>query len=142
MSATMVVAEDRKDVDPNIWTPAHLNVIKTAAKDPQIARIFVNAAIKKALCRDAGNDRHWLNKVQPWWGHDYHFHVRLNCPADDKECKPQPARPADDGCGKELDHWFTDAILHPRPDPTPPKPQPGPRMADLPPACRQVLLAP
>jgi len=142
MSATMVVAEDRKDVDPNIWTPAHLNVIKTAAKDPQVARIFVNAAIKKALCRDAGNDRHWLNKVQPWWGHDYHFHVRLNCPADDKECKPQPARPADDGCGKELDHWFTDAILHPRPDPTPPKPQPGPRMADLPPACRQVLLAP
>ena len=142
MSATMVVAEDRKDVDPNIWTPAHLNVIKTAAKDPQVARIFVNAAIKKALCRDAGNDRHWLNKVQPWWGHDYHFHVRLNCPHDDKECTPQPARPADDGCGKELDHWFTDAILHPRPDPTPPKPQPGPRMADLPAACRQVLLAP
>ena len=49
MSATMVVAEDRKDVDPKVWTPAHLNVIKAAAKDPQVDRIFVNAAIKKAL---------------------------------------------------------------------------------------------
>ncbi len=142
MSATMVVAEDRKDVDPKVWTPAHLNVIKAAAKDPQVARIFVNAAIKKALCREAGSDRHWLNKVQPWWGHDYHFHVRLNCPPDDKECKPQPARPADEGCGKELDHWFTAAELHPKPDPTPPKPRTGPKMADLPAACRQVLLAP
>jgi hypothetical protein len=57
MSATMVVAEDRTDVDPQVWTPAHLNVIKARAKDPQVARIFVNAAIKKALCRDAGSDR-------------------------------------------------------------------------------------
>ena len=28
MSATMVVAEDRTDVDPKVWTPAHLNVIR------------------------------------------------------------------------------------------------------------------
>ena len=141
MSATMIVAEDRLDVDPQVWTPAHLAVIRAAAKDPQVARIFVNAAIKKALCRDAGSDRHWLNKVQPWWGHDYHFHVRLACPADSPECKPQPARPADEGCGKDLDSWFTEAVLHPKPSP-PAKPRPGPKMADLPDACRQVLLAP
>src|SRR5690242_13576495 len=49
MSATMVVAEDRKDVDPNVWTPAHAAVIKAAAQDPQVVRIFVNPAIKKAL---------------------------------------------------------------------------------------------
>jgi penicillin-insensitive murein endopeptidase len=142
MSATMIVREDRLDVDPQVWTPAHVNLIKAAAKDPQVNRIFVNAAIKKALCRDAGSDRHWLGKVQPWWGHDFHFHVRLNCPSDSPECKPQAPRPAEDGCGKELDHWFTDAILHPKPSPVPPKPRPGPRMADLPAACRQVLLAP
>ena len=57
MSATMVVAEDRTDVDPKVWTPAHVDVIRAAAKDPQVARIFVNAAIKKALCREAGSDR-------------------------------------------------------------------------------------
>src|SRR5262249_53265928 len=81
MSATMVVAEDRKDVDPNVWTPAHVAVIKAAAKDPKVSRIFVNPAIKRALCRDAGtSDRAWLSKVRPWWGHDYHFHVRIHCP--------------------------------------------------------------
>jgi penicillin-insensitive murein endopeptidase len=141
MSATMVVAEDRRDVDPKVWTPAHLNVIRAAAKEPQVNRIFVNAAIKKALCREAGSDRGWLGKVQPWWGHDYHFHVRLHCPAGEHECTPQPPRPVDDGCGKELDHWFTDAILHPKASPPSPA-RPGPRMADLPAACRQVLVAP
>jgi penicillin-insensitive murein endopeptidase len=142
MMATMVVAEDRKDVDPKVWTPAHVAVIKAAAEDPHVARMFVNAAIKKALCRDAGNDRAWLSKVQPWWGHDWHFHVRLNCPPDNRECEPQPPRPAGDGCGKELDHWFAHLPPHPKPDPTPSKPRPGPKMADLPAACRQVLLAP
>src|SRR5262249_31684767 len=106
MSATMVVAENRKDVDPKVWTPAHLNVIKAAAEDPHVARIFVNAAIKKALGREATGDRTWLHKVQPWYGHDYHFHVRLNCPAGETECTPQPPRPMNDGCGeKELAHW-------------------------------------
>src|SRR5438034_6686543 len=77
MSATMVVAEDRKDVDPKVWTRGHFATIKAAAEDPKVERIFVNAAIKKALCREAGKDRAFLHKVRPWWGHDYHFHVRM-----------------------------------------------------------------
>src|SRR5215207_1223153 len=89
MSATMVVTADRKDVDPNVWTPAHGAIIKLAAQDPQVERIFVNPAIKKALCREAGSDRGWLKKVRAYWGHDYHFHVRIRCPADSPECKPQ-----------------------------------------------------
>src|SRR5437667_1451983 len=79
MSATMAVAADRLDIDPKMWTPAHTAVIKTAAKDPHVQRIFVNAAIKKALCRDPDSDREWLHKVRPYWGHDYHFHLRLFC---------------------------------------------------------------
>jgi penicillin-insensitive murein endopeptidase len=31
MLSTVVVAEDGKDVDPNVWTPAHAAVIKAAA---------------------------------------------------------------------------------------------------------------
>ena len=143
MSATMVVAEDRMDVDPNVWAPAHVAVIKAAAQDPGVIRIFVNPAIKRALCRDAGGDRAWLSKVRPWWGHDYHFHVRIRCPADSPDCEPQEPVAAEDGCsGNDLDHWFTDEILHPRPAPIPPKPKPPLRMTDLPSACRQVLLAP
>jgi penicillin-insensitive murein endopeptidase len=145
MSATMVVAADRKDVDPKVWTPAHFNIIKTAAEDPRVQRIFVNPAIKKAMCREAGSDRGWLHKVRQYWGHDYHFHVRIRCPANSPECKPQVEAPAGDACGKELDWWFRDAILHPKPAPkpkTPPKPRPGITMKDLPADCRQVLMAP
>ena len=48
-----------------IWTPAHVSRSRRAAQDPEVVRIFVNPAIKKALCRDAGSDRAWLNKVRP-----------------------------------------------------------------------------
>ena len=143
MLSTVVVAEDGKDVDPNVWTPAHAAAIKAAAKDPQVSRIFVNPAIKKALCRGAGRDRAWLSKVRPWYGHDYHFHVRIVCPTDSPNCTSEPPIVTGDGCsGRELDRWFTDAALHPRPSPIAPKEKPPLRMADLPAACRQVLSAP
>jgi penicillin-insensitive murein DD-endopeptidase len=65
MSATMVVAENRRDVDRKVWTPGHAAVIKAAAEDPEVERIFVNPAIKKALCREESGDRAWLSKVRP-----------------------------------------------------------------------------
>jgi penicillin-insensitive murein DD-endopeptidase len=142
MSATMAVAADRKDVDPNVWTPAHTAIIKAAAEDPGVERIFVNAAIKKALCREAGTSRGWLYKVRPWWGHDYHFHVRIKCPSDSPECEPQPEPAVSEGCGHDLDYWFSDAILHPPPPKEPPKKKPPLTLANLPAACRQVVLAP
>jgi len=142
MSATMVVRDDRLDIDPNVWTHAHTEVIRTAAEDPAVERIFVNAAIKKALCREAGSDRAWLAKVRPWWGHDYHFHVRIYCPPDSPQCEPQSPPESGEGCGHDLDYWFSDGVLHPQPPTEPPKPKPGLTMAALPAACRQVLMAP
>jgi penicillin-insensitive murein endopeptidase len=140
MSATNVVRADKKDIDPKLWTPAHLAVIRAAARESEVERIFVNAAIKKAICREAGSDRGWLYKVRPMWGHNYHFHIRMRCPDGEGDCKPQEPPQHTDGCGHELDWWFTDAVLNPPKEP--PKPRSGPKMADLPPACRQVLLAP
>jgi penicillin-insensitive murein endopeptidase len=142
VSPLMIVREDRTDIDPNTWTPSHLKVIKAAAEDPAVERIFVNAAIKKALCREAGSDRAWLDKVRAYWGHDYHMHVRIHCPAGSTECEKQPPVPAGDGCGKDLDYWFQWSVLHPLPSLIPPKPKPPLTMADLPAACRQVLVAP
>jgi penicillin-insensitive murein DD-endopeptidase len=142
MSATEMVREDRLDVDPKVWTHEHTELIRAAAEDPDVERIFVNAAIKKALCREAGNDRGWLSKVRPWWGHDYHFHVRIFCPADSPQCEPQPMPESGDGCGHDLDYWFSDSVLHAQPSPEPAKPKPSLTMANLPAACRQVLMAP
>jgi penicillin-insensitive murein endopeptidase len=141
MSATMVVAADRKDVDPAVWTHGHTEVIKAAAEDPVVERIFVNAAIKKALCREAGTDRAWLHKVRPWWGHDFHFHVRIRCPADNPDCHGQPPPGAEEGCGSALKWWFSDGVLHPKPAPPGPVRRPI-LMKELPAACRQVLTAP
>jgi penicillin-insensitive murein DD-endopeptidase len=145
MSATMMVRDDRLDVDPKVWTPQHWMVIRDAAQEPAVQRIFVNAAIKKALCRDAKGDRSWLSKVRPWWGHDYHFHIRMRCPAGDTDCKGQTDQAGDDGCKpSELAYWFRDAIIHPKPEP--PKPPhaltDGIKLSAMPAACRAVLNAP
>ncbi|MEX1083869.1 MAG: penicillin-insensitive murein endopeptidase, partial [Xanthobacteraceae bacterium] len=67
MSAIQTVRDDRLDVNPTVWTSQHTSIIKIAAEQPEVARIFVNAAIKKALCRDAGKDRRWLSKVRPYY---------------------------------------------------------------------------
>lgn len=142
MSAVDMVRADRLDIDPRVWTPRHLDVIRAAALEPRVERIFVNAAIKKALCREAGNDRAWLHKVRPYWGHDYHMHIRIRCPAGSTDCEKQPPAGSGDGCGHELDWWFTPGRLHPVPPLIPPKPKPPLLMKDLPAACKQVLLAP
>lgn len=132
-----VVAANRIDLNAN-WTPRHRRVLKAAAEDPAAARIFVNPAIKRAMCRAEGPDgRAWLRKIRPWWGHESHFHVRLSCPADAPGCTAQDPPPPGDGCGATLSWWFSaEALAGP--------PPPGPeakrelRLADLPPACRKV----
>src|SRR5467141_4843199 len=143
MSATNMVRADRLDIDPAVWTPTHLLLIRAAAQEPRVERIFVNAAIKKALCREAKGDRTWLSKVRPMYGHDYHFHIRIKCPAADRGCEAQPPPSADEGCSaKDFAYWFSEPVLHPRLPTTPPKPRPPITLADLPAACRQILIAP
>ncbi len=143
MSATMMVRDDRLDIDPKVWTPGHLAVIRDAALEPSVQRIFVNAAIKKALCREAKGDRSWLHKVRPMYGHDYHFHIRIKCPPGAGRCESQPEPSTSEGCKPaDLAYWFKDSIIHPKPPKEPPKPKPPMTLAQLPAACRQVLAAP
>lgn len=136
-SATNVVREDRLDIDPSVWTAQHREVLKIAASQREVERVFVNPAIKKALCREAGRDRAWLNKVRPIWGHNYHFHIRLACPAGEEGCRTQDPVPAGDGCDASLDWWFTDEALNPRPG----KPRPPITLAGLPAECRRVVFS-
>ena len=145
-SAVTMVALDKTSVDPKVWDDARYRIIKRAASTPQVERIFVNPAIKKALCQGAAGhaERGWLGKVRPWWGHDYHFHVRISCPKDSAgACHPQKPIPGDDGCGKELDDWMklvTAPPPPPKPADQPVKPPPPPMTLDaLPAECRNVL---
>jgi penicillin-insensitive murein DD-endopeptidase len=143
MSAVMMVRADRLDIDPNAWTPTHLAVIRAAAQEPAVQRIFVNAAIKKALCREAKGDRQWLSRVRPMYGHDYHFHIRMKCPPGSGECESQPDPTDGEGCSAgDFAYWFSDSVLHPKQPKVPPKPKPPMTMAALPPACKAVLAAP
>jgi penicillin-insensitive murein DD-endopeptidase len=143
IAAINLVSADWKHLNPQTWTPQHIAFIKTAALQPEVERVLVNAAIKKELCRveDKAHDN-WMAKVRPWYGHHDHIHVRLRCPADSPSCRAQPSVPGGDGCSaKELDYWFTDKVLRPQiAKPTaPPKPT---MLADLPAACKTVLEAP
>jgi penicillin-insensitive murein endopeptidase len=129
------------NVDDRIWNDRYRDLIRLAAEDREVQRIFVHPGIKKKLCETAGRDRAWLNKVRPFYGHHEHFHVRLRCQAGSPGCTPQASTGSGDGCD-ELDWWFNVALRPPPPDAKPAKPKPPLRLADLPGQCRVVLNAP
>lgn len=122
------------------WTKQHHNIVKAAASDPRTARIFVFPGAKVQMCKDEKGDRAWLNKVRPWWGHHYHFHVRLSCPVGATNCKNQAPPPPGDGC-KDAERWVRDILNPPPPNPNAPKPKPKPplTLARLPQQCVGVL---
>ena len=135
MSAVNMVSEDGLSVDPTHWTGRQAGIIKAAAEEPEVDRIFVNPAIKKALCQTAAGQP-WMNGVRPYWGHNYHFRIRIKCPAGQQACEPQEPIPPGDGCDKSLNWWFTEEALHPRLS----KPRAPITMTQLPPECRTVVI--
>jgi penicillin-insensitive murein DD-endopeptidase len=145
ISATSMLDKTDLAVDPAVFTEKHVKLIKRAASFPEVERVLVHPAIKKALCQAAGTDRGWLGKVRPIQGHYYHFHIRIGCPAGSAGCAPQKPTTGEDGCAKEVDEWL--ARLAPSKTPPPPRPPgwkpppPKPEIAitQLPPDCRMVL---
>ena len=126
-------------IDPKRFGAKQVELLRLAASDPMVDRIFVNPVIKDALCRGVGGadrgDHSWLARVRPWFGHDEHFHVRLRCPAGSPDCEAQASAPDGDGCGAEIASWM-------RHLPPPPSETPPPRKPSLPLACSAVLGAP
>ncbi|MBT8153261.1 penicillin-insensitive murein endopeptidase [Epibacterium ulvae] len=125
------------------WTRQHHEILRAAAKDKRVARIFVFPGAKVQMCKDAKGDRRWLRKIRPWWGHHYHFHVRLACPRGARGCVDQAAPPKGDGCA-DAQRWVNDILNPPPPKPVDPNaPKPTPRrdytLSDLPQQCAAVL---
>lgn len=149
LSSVSVLSADRRGLNA-AWTPAHATILRAAAEDARVDRIFVTAPVKIALCETATRaDRAWLRKIRPWYGHDAHFHVRLSCPADAHDCIPQHPGVAElsgggDGCDETLSWWVTEALAPPAPpDPAAPRPRAARdlTLADLPAQCAAVLSA-
>ena len=153
ISSIPVRSADQRSVTGN-WTASHHALLRAAASDARVDRIFVAAAIKLEMCKTATRaDKKWLQKIRPVAGHDTHFHVRLKCPKGAKLCETQSPTVAElsnngNGCDDTLAWWVSDAYLNP-PKPTK-KPvddddtprKRGPReftMADLPNQCAAVL---
>lgn len=149
MSAVSMLA-NAGEVDKKVWGEGQVKLIKRAASYTAVERILVHPAIKKALCEAAGTDRGWLSKVRPYFGHYYHFHLRIGCPSGSGNCQHQPPVPDGDGCGAELTDWLKRVAPKQKQPPSaakpekpskPAPPKPDLTLADLPPDCKGVLTA-
>jgi penicillin-insensitive murein endopeptidase len=145
VSAVSMLDNTELAVDPKVFTDNHVKILKRAASYPEVERVLVHPAIKKALCEAAGTDRAWLGKVRPIQGHHYHFHIRIGCPPGSKGCVAQKAVTGEDGCTAEVDGWLKRMARAKLPAPPKPpgwKPAPPPppmTLADMPADCKMVL---
>lgn len=129
-SAPSVLATRSDAIDDNQWSPAHEKILEAAARRPEVDRIFVNPSVKRLLCtRKSAHD--WLRKVRPWWKHDDHFHVRLKCPLNNKNCAGQEPLPVSDGCDASLAWWFSEEAKTPIPATKKPEPLILPALCDV-----------
>lgn len=106
VSAISMLNSKRNGVNRRRFGARQIAALRLAAEDPNVQRVFVNPHIKNELCHVTHNAA-WLEKIRPWWGHHYHFHVRLACPATEPRCRAQAAVPEGAGCGKTLAWWFS-----------------------------------
>jgi penicillin-insensitive murein endopeptidase len=86
-------------------------LLRLAASAPDVERIFVSPLIKQAMCERPWQDRSFLRRLRPWYGHDDHMHVRLACRPDSPNCVPQAPPPPGDGCGSELASWLETGLI-------------------------------
>jgi penicillin-insensitive murein endopeptidase len=131
-----MILPDASAIDPARFGQHQVQLLRLAASDPLVDRIFVHPAIKQALCQGVGGagsgDRSWLRRIRPWYGHDEHFHVRLACPADSPLCVQQAPVPAGEGCDQASFDWWSAELSRPK-EPLPPRVPPP-----LPAACRAL----
>lgn len=146
ISSISIRSDDRTGVT-DAFTPSHMAILRSAAEDPAVDRVFVSPPAKILMCERAGDDREWLRKIRPLAGHHAHFHVRLKCPPDSGSCKSQRPTVAElsgdgVGCDETLTWWVTEYLDIIKRTPDAFKKDRTPldyTMAELPQVCSGVL---
>jgi len=131
-NAPSVLLDHSDTIDVRQWSKANEKILEIAAVMPEVDRIFVNPSIKRHLCRNH-RSQNWLKKIRPWWKHDDHFHVRLKCPENSRDCLPPESLPEGDGCDASLAWWFSAEAK------APPKKAPASATPPLPVQCESIL---
>ncbi len=129
-SAPSVLAAKSDIINDGQWSQAHEKILEAAARSPEVDRIFVNPSVKRLLCTRKSAHA-WLRKIRPWWKHDDHFHVRLKCPLNNKNCSGQESLPEGDGCDASLAWWFSEEAKTPAPSAKKPEPSALPALCDV-----------
>lgn len=130
-SATPVV-KDHAGLSKS-WSNRERAILKISASFEEVDRIFVSPWIKRDLWTLFRGEE-WIAKIRPWWGHEDHFHIRLKCPIESRDCVSQAPVPAGDGCDSTLDWWFSE-----EPSLVAMKRKKDPENYSLPIACESLL---
>ncbi|MCB1386204.1 MAG: penicillin-insensitive murein endopeptidase [Nitratireductor sp.] len=142
-SAVSMLKKGSNYVDDRRWNPTYERLLRDAASFREVERILVHPGIKKKLCDTVTGDRSWLRKVRPYYGHHYHFHLRIGCPPGSSDCRRQDPTPAGDGCDASLKWWFDVALAPKKPSKKDKKaPAKKPKIItvrDLPSTCQAVV---
>ena len=114
LSSISIKRPNNRNVNEN-WSKQHIKILKKAAQNPLVDRIFVTAVAKINMCENENGDKSWLRKIRPWYGHDTHFHVRLKCPENSTDCIkqiPTVNELSDNryGCDETLNWWVTEFL--------------------------------
>lgn len=125
IEATSFVDPESGRVDAARWTAHHAELLRLAATDPRVSRMFVDAAVKRDLCERSWPDRSWLRLVRTWPRHADHVHVRLRCPPGSPSCREQDPLPPGEACSAITQPPVTRVRRTPR--------------TTLPPLCRALL---
>jgi len=145
-SAISVLKKGSVYVDDRRWKKSYEKLLYNAASFPQVERLLVHPGIKKKLCDTVKGDRSWLNKVRPYYGHHYHFHIRIGCQPGSPNCRSQKSTGTATGCDASLRWWF-DVALAPKKKSKTKKPVKKKKkrittLSTLPAQCRTVVSAP
>ncbi len=97
-------------VTKNFDIARNFHFFDAAVATGQVARIFVDAAIKVSMCEFAQKlkpgsalskrSTETLRRLRPLTNHADHFHVRAKCPTTSPDCQTQAEVPEGSGCPK------------------------------------------